>query len=203
MKKVIIYFSKKAIVESAQEAVNFINTLQYRGNSYSLKCNKHTEELLKELFSNENHPYHSYSRIEIATTGCSTTRIYMYKALADSLEKHDAIVLKNQQKEEAERKLKAEKTHQEWLKEMCEELKGWYVVTVTGSVMKIKGNDGNATRSVKVLANNQMDAYDKAVEYLENNPKGNIISWLWFESAGQALIEYVGIWTDAAELEYK
>ena len=202
MKKAIVYFGKKEIINTAKEAVEFINTLKFHGNSYSLECNYHTESLLNDLFSNKNHPYHEYDRIEIATTGCSTTRIYMYRALASTLEDHDCIVADRKQKAEKERIQEAEDARQEWLSEMYKSAKGWYIVTITGLAMKSKGNDGSVTKSVRVLADNQMNAYDKSVEFLQNNPSGNIINWMTFEHPKNSLIEHIGVWTDEKELEY-
>lgn len=105
-------------------------------------------------------------------------------------------------KEERE---KAEIKNQAWLKEMYTEAKGWYVVTLDVNVSKIRGNDGNKVYSFKVLANNRMDAYDRAFNIVMNEGvKDRNVSFVYnvADSAKSALIEYVGIWTDEAELEY-
>lgn len=100
---------------------------------------------------------------------------------------------------------KAEIRHQEWLAEMYTPAKGWYVVTLEVLVSKLRGNDGNKTYSFKVLADNQMDAYNKACTLvMERVVKDSNVSFVYHvsDSARSALIEYVGIWTDESENEF-
>lgn len=102
-------------------------------------------------------------------------------------------------------KANADLRKQEWLKEMYADAKGWYVVTLEVTVSKIRGNDGNKTYSFKVLANNRMDAYDKACKVVMNEGvKDRNVSFVYnvADTAKSALIEYVGVWTDHAELDY-
>jgi len=47
-----------------------------------------------------------------------------------------------------------------------------------------------------------MEAYEKAVKHLEENPPKNVMNFYSFESSKSALIEYVGVWTDEAEIEF-
>lgn len=100
---------------------------------------------------------------------------------------------------------KAAERNRELLAEMYESLKGWYVVTIGVLVSKIGGNDGVKTYSFRVLADNQMDAYNKACNLVMNGGlKDSNVSFVYHvnDSPASALIEYVGVWTDETELEY-
>ena len=115
----------------------------------------------------------------------------------------EALLLAKKQEEEAKAEAqRREEINAEHLKEMHELNKGWYVVTITGNAFKIRGNDGSVTKSVKVLADSKMDAYNKSIRNLEENPPKNVMNFTHFESSRSALIEYVGVWTDEAEIEY-
>lgn len=205
MKLVINYFDKTAIISTVEEGVAFINSLQYRGNSSGLVCNSHTEKLLVKIFNGENlpaygKPFSGY--YSLSTTGCGNTNINLYSCLADTLESHNEIVKQNKEKQAKEEIQKREERNAIHLEQMHEQNKGWYVVTITGNAFKLRGNDGSVTKSVKVLADNKMDAYNKAIQNLEENPPKNVMNWYGFESSKSALIEYVGVWTDESELEY-
>jgi len=205
LKVVINYFDKTELISTAHEAVNFINKLSYRGNSHGITCNEHTEKLLNDLFNGNNlpqygRPFNQY--YSVATTGCGNTNINLYLALADTLEKHNEILIEAKKQQEAEETEKRKQRDQEYLEMMYEQQKGWYVVTLTGLASKERGNDGKVTKSVKVLADNRMEAFNKAVTNLEENPPKNVMFWYSFESSKSALIEFIGIWTDEAEIEY-
>lgn len=205
LKVVINYFDKTELISTAQEAINFINKLSYRGNSHGITCNQHTEKLLKDLFSGQvlpayGKPFQSY--YSVATTGCGNTTINIYIALADTLDKHNEILAEQKKQKESEEIQKREQLNQEYVEMMHEPMKGWYIVTVTGLAFKLRGNDGKVTKSVKVLADNRMEAYEKAVKHLEENPPKNVMNFYSFESSKSALIEYVGIWTDESEIEF-
>ena len=205
LKVVINYFDKTALISTANEAVDFINKLQYRGNSHGITCNEHTKNLLNILFSGGNLPQYGkpfQNYYSLSTTGCGNTNINIYLALADTLEAHNAIVLEQKKQSEAEEAEKRNQREQEHLSFMYEPQKGWYIVTITGLAFKIRGNDGKVTKSVKVLAENRMEAYNKAVKHLEENPPKNVMNFYSFESSKSALIEYVGIWTDELEQEF-
>lgn len=205
LKVVINYFDKTALISTANEAINFINKLSYRGNSHGITCNTHTENLLITLFNGDilpayGKPFENY--YSVSTTGCGNTNINLYLALADTLERHNEILADQKKAKEAEEAEKRNQREQEHLSFMYEAQKGWYIVTVTGLAFKIRGNDGKVTKSVKVLAENRMEAYNKAVKHLEENPPKNVMNFYSFESSKSALIEYVGIWTDEAETEF-
>lgn len=114
-------------------------------------------------------------------------------------------VISNFEAEMLIQKQKREIAHNNWLKEMYEPLKGWYVVTIDILVSKIHGNDGVKSYSFKVLADNRMDAYEKTVKLVNDHGlEDKNVSFVYEikDSAKSALIEFVGIWTDEAELEY-
>lgn len=102
-------------------------------------------------------------------------------------------------------KQKKEAREQQWLKEMHQPAKGWYVVTVDVMVSKVRGNDGIKTYSFRVLADNKMDAYNKIVNRIQDEGvKDSNVALVYGikDSPQSALIEYVGIWNDNAEIEY-
>lgn len=205
LKIVINYFDKTALISSAKEAVDFINTLSYRGNSHGITCSTHTEKLLNDIFNGEKmyetgKPF--FNSYNVRTTGCGQTQINLYRALADTLEAHNEKVKQKKEIQEDQDKIKRNEREQAHLELMHEPLKGWYVVTITGNAFKLRGNDGAVTKSVKVLAENRMESYNKAVLNLEENPPKNVSMWYGFESSKSALIQYVGVWTDEAELEF-
>ncbi len=205
LKVVINYFDKTALISTANEAVDFINKLQYRGNSHGITCNEHTKNLLNILFSGGNLPQYGkpfQNYYSLSSTGCGNTNINIYLALADTLEAHNTIVLERKKQSEAEEAEKRKQREQEHLEMMHEPLKGWYIVTVTGLAFKERGNDGKVTKSVKVLANSRIEAFNKSIQELEKNPPKNVSFWYSFESSKSALIEYVGIWTDKLEQEF-
>lgn len=76
--------------------------------------------------------------------------------------------------------------------------KGWYSVNVRVLVMKHKGNDGWIDQSVRVLEENGFDAYNKAVEFIEDplNFQRNVMLVQYVEDFETADIEYIGILTD-------
>lgn len=201
MKNLVLnYFSRTALVKNTNEAVNFINSLQYRNNGHFLQCSEHCKNILENYFSGKSVIYR-----ELTTTGCSTTRIMVYEALANTLEEHNEIVKLKQQQEEKVQEEKNRIAHENWLNEMYKPLKGWYVVTLDILVSKIKGNDGKKTYSFKVLAENQMDAYNRTISMIEEkgvNDKNVSFIYHVADSAKSALIEFVGIWTDEAVLEF-
>jgi hypothetical protein len=204
LKVVINYFDKTALIATEEEAVNFINSLSYRGNSHGIKCNQQTEETIRKIF-NGDHLYNGrpfINEVQLQTSGCGNTYIGIYRCKAETLEKHNEIVAEEQKCKSEKELIERKERDQAFLEEMLEPSKGWYIVTVTGTAFKIRGNDGKVTKSVKVSADNKMDAYNKAVKNLQDNPPKNVSFWSYFQSERSALIEYVGTWTDDAELEY-
>jgi preprotein translocase subunit YajC len=197
---VLNYYKNTVLAKNSTEAIDFINSLQ------GITANKFTVDTLENYFSVDNSHIKSIWKtgkaFEIATTGCGMSRIFAYKPQANTLEKHNEILAEQKKKKEAEEAEKRNQREQEHLEMMYELMKGWYIVTVTGLAFKLRGNDGKVTKSVKVLADNRMEAYEKAVKHLEENPPKNVMNFYSFESSKSALIEYIGIWTDKAEIEF-
>lgn len=199
MKALILnYYKNTVLSKNTTEAINFINSLP------GISANNYTIEVLEDYFANEKSKIKSIWKtgraFEIATTGCGMTRINAYKPQASTLEAHNEIVAKNKERQIRDEAQRREEREQVYLEMMHEPMKGWYIVTVTGSAFKLRGNDGNVTKSVKVLADNKMAAYNKACEFLIKNPPKNVMNFTHFESSRSALIEYVGVWNDELDL---
>lgn len=205
MKILFVYFSKKQMCETAEQAIEFINGLKYRNqeNQVSLVVNEKTAEKLRQMFDTgawvdvrpgadffrfmENGFEHQYiAPLEIATTNCGNTRIYGYKPLADTVEEHDRIV---KERDEAAAKVQQEKREaavQKRLGELYEQRKGWYRVQLDIKLMVFNnhGNDyiADTTFEGDIIATCGADAYNKAVKHLCDGPEevityhGNISS---------------------------
>ena len=201
MKALILnYYKKNVLAKNSTEAIAFVNSLD------GITANQFTIDTLENYFTVENSHIKSIWKtgraFELATTGCGMSRIMCYKPLANTLEAHNEIVSKNKEEQAKAEAQRREEINAEHFKEMHELNKGWYVVTITGNAFKIRGNDGSVTKSVKVLADSKMDAYNKSIRNLEENPPKNVMNFTHFESSRSALIEFVGVWTDEAEIEF-
>lgn len=88
--------------------------------------------------------------------------------------------------------------------ELLKPVRGWYVVTLEAIVSRIHGNDGKKCYSFRVLANNAMEAFDRAAHLCQFENQDRHISFVYevCDSAYTALIEYVGVWTDESVIEY-
>ncbi len=177
MKILFVYFSKKQMCETVEQAVEFINGLKYRNleNQPNLVVNDRTMRFLKEAFAQEwkmnevGRPYiiacdrmHTCS-FEIATTGCRLTRIYGYYPLADTVEEHDAIVAEREraQREADAKRYKEER--EERLAELNHVRRGWYHVELDIKIV-VPGrmNFADTTFTGNVIADSGADAYIKA-----------------------------------------
>lgn len=101
MKKFFVYFDKKVIIDSAEEAEEFINSLTDKNESggRKLEVNYNVHALLKKIYQDEQ------AGRKLQTTGCSPSSfIYCYPALADTPEECEKAVIA---KEAADRKRKA------------------------------------------------------------------------------------------------
>ena len=203
MKTLILnYYKNQILAKSTQEAIDFINSLQ------GITANSYTISVLEDYFSSINGSkiqdiWNKKIPFEIATTGCGSSRVFCYKPLANTLEKHNEIIAASKAEQKAKDEIKQQQRMQEFLEYMHEPLKGWYIVTITGLAFKLRGNDGKVTKSVRVFAENRNEAYNKASEFLQENPPKNVMNFYSFESPQSTLFEYVGTWTDEAELEYQ
>ena len=98
MKKFFVYFDKKVIIDSAEEAEKFINSLtdMNEPGGRKLEVNYNVHALLKKIYQDEQ------AGRKLQTTGCSpSTFIYCYPALAGTPEECEKAVIA---KEAADRK---------------------------------------------------------------------------------------------------
>lgn len=100
MKKFFVYFGKKVIIDSAEKAEEFINSLTDKNepDGRKLEVNYNVHALLKKIYQDEQ------AGRKLQTTGCSPSSfIYCYPALADTIEECEKAIIVN---EAAERKRK-------------------------------------------------------------------------------------------------
>lgn len=98
MKKFFVYFDKKVIIDSAEEAEEFINSLTDKNEpgGRKLEVNYNVHALLKTIYQDEQ------AGRKLQTTGCSPSSfIYCYPALADTPEECEKAIIA---KEAADRK---------------------------------------------------------------------------------------------------
>jgi hypothetical protein len=98
MKKFFVYFDKKVIIDSAEKAEEFINSLTDKNEpgGRKLEVNYNIHALLKKIYQDE------HAGRKLQTTGCSPSSfIYCYPALADTPEECEKAVIA---KEAADRK---------------------------------------------------------------------------------------------------
>lgn len=180
MKAIISYFDRQELVSSAQEAINFINSLTYRNSGKgTIQANDYTVKRLNQIFAEcqwEGNQIKGFGMVmsnEIATSGCSTTRIYLYKPLGETLEEHVTAYQAKIEAERAERLAEAKRRRERRMNELNEEREGWYYVEMND--IKVigtfaRGNDRPIYRdfSGKVIAKSGADAYAKAVKRLDD-----------------------------------
>lgn len=146
MKTIVLnYFKNTVLVNNANDAIEFINSLP------GISANQSTISNLESFFAGTN----KYPLNEIATTGCGANRIYVYVALAETLELHNEIV--TQRKEQ--KKIEAENKFNEFRE-------GTYEVYL--EVIRLEGR--SFYKTVKTKATSKKDAYLKVTsEFWENN----------------------------------
>lgn len=211
-KYVFVYFNQKAVCNSAEEAIQFINQLQFRGNGHKLVCNENCSRRLEALFDGEFKYYPSgnvhfiiYNGkaiegfSELATTGCSTTRIKIYKALADTIEEHDRIYLLRLEEEKAKRLEENEQRIQRRLSELHEQKKGWYSVSLNFDRAKF-GRSGiyytDSDFSGCIVADSGLDAFNKTVKHLINSVDVLPDSQFPEMISSRYFFEFLGVKTD-------
>jgi len=181
-KYVFVYFNRKALCTNAEEAISFINSLEFRGNGHRLVCNENCCNRLHALYEGEPvyHPSGNVSFIkhngkfvegfsDLATTGCSTTRILIYPALADTIEEHDRIYSEKIEEEKVQRLAENEQRIQNRLAELHKEKKGWYSVGLNFDRAKF-GRSGiyynESDFSACIIASSGADAFNKTIKHL-------------------------------------
>lgn len=174
------YVPYKAIAHSADEAIAVINTWKPYGRKNSTECitvNERTAEKIHDLFRNG---FCSYPNGEprtyagFRTTGCGAWEIGFHPALADTLEEHERIYSERREAAKAERMRQAEADKQRRMAELCEQKWGLYHVMLDVEMMVFaqSGNDyfADTTFEGYIIADSGMDAYQKAVKYVKDNP---------------------------------
>ena len=177
------YVPYKAIVHSPEEAIAVINTWKSYGRKNStnptdrIVVNEVTEKKIRALFADGLGTYPSgepCTYVGVRTTGCGAWEIGFSYPLADTLQEHERICNERQKTLEAARKEREREIRREREAVLNVRRRGWYHVEmdITLYVFARHGNDhfANTTFCGTVLAESGMDAYDKAVSEIENNP---------------------------------
>jgi len=120
------------------------------------------------------------------------------KLSMDNVKKMTALFDAKKAIEKAALKAKKDTRYQQAMENAMATGKGWYSVDVSALVMKHKGNDGWVDQSVRVLANNGFDAYNKASDFIQNpkNFEKNVMLVQYVEEFEAAQIDYIGVLTD-------
>ena len=182
MKKFFVYFDKKVIIGSVEEAEAFINSLTDKNEpgGRKLEVNYNVHALLKKIYQNEE------AGRKLQTTGCSPSSfIYCYPALADTPEECEKAIIS---KEEADRKRKQDeeimekqriaREINERRKELAAMPKGVYTVEIIISIL-----DHHTCGSIQDIAlvecqaENGEDAYKKAVEKLRDKYGDDLLDY--------------------------
>ena len=177
------YVPYKAIVHSPEEAIATINTWKSYGRKNStapgdcIVVNEVTEKKIRSLFADGLGTYPngaSCSYVGVRTTGCGAWEIGFTYPLADTLQEHERIYKERQATREAARKEREHEIKREREAALSVRRRGWYHVemTYTAYVFARHGNDHltSLTFSGDVIAGSGIEAYNKAVSEILNNP---------------------------------
>lgn len=203
----------KAIAHTADEAIAVINTWKPYGRkstTENIVVNERTAEKIRTLFKDGFGTYPSgepRTYLGLRTTGCGAWEIGFHPALADTLEEHERIYNKQRETAKAERMRQAEAAKQRRLAELSEPRRGWYHVELDLELMVFatKGNDYITTSTFEgnIIADSGMDAYNKAVKYVQDHPeelthRGNMaVLQFWAEPDGSGFrCTFLGVKTD-------
>lgn len=192
MKILFVYFKEKRICQTAEEAIDFINSLYHRNNPScnKLVVNDNVKRILQSLYENtwdtssfefpcilvkQNTPYMSgmkkYSNgFQIRTTNCGNTFIEGCYPLGETVEEHDAEV----ERIRAEKAEQSRKEYEEYLTkrhaELSEKREGWYSVSLTYERMRMRDmRMVETTFSGKCIASSGMEAYSKTIKEIEKD----------------------------------
>lgn len=138
MKKFFVYFDKKVIIDSAEKAEEFLNSLTDRNEPVGrkLEVNDNVHALLKKIYQDEQ------AGRKLQTTGCSPSSfIYCYPALADTPEECEKAIIakeaadrKRKQDEEIQEKQRIAREINERRKELAAMPKGFFTVCLHATV---------------------------------------------------------------------
>lgn len=207
------YVPYKAIAHTADEAIAVINTWKTYGRKTTgdnLVVNERTAEKIRALFRDGLGSYPSgqpRTCETMRTMGCGAWDISFYPALADTLEEHERIYSEQREAAKAERMRQAEAYRQKRLAELNEQRRGWYHVELNLRLMVFaqRGNDyfADTTFEGDIIADSGMDAYQKAVKHVQDNPgelthRGNMATLhAWGEpDSSDFSFQFLGVKTD-------
>lgn len=168
MKKFFVYFDKKVIIDSAEKAEEFINSLTDRNEpgGRKLEVNKNVHALLKKIYQDEQ------AGRKLQTTGCSPSSfIYCYPALADTPEECEKAIIakeaadrKRKKDEEIQEKQRIAREINERRKELAAMPKGFFTVCFYATV-----NLSYRYYEYEGYAENGEEAYKNAVAKLQKD----------------------------------
>lgn len=168
MKKFFVYFDKKVIIDSAEKAEVFINSLTDKNEpgNRKLEVNYNVHVLLKKFYQDEQ------AGRKLQTTGCSPSSfIYCYPALADTPEECEKAIIakeaadrKRRQDEEIQEKQRIAREINERRKELAAMPKGFFTVCLCATV-----NLSYKYYEYKGYAENGEEAYEMAVAKLQKD----------------------------------
>jgi hypothetical protein len=168
MKKFFVYFDKKVIINSAEEAEEFINSLTDKNepDGRKLEVNDNVHSLLKKIYQDEQ------AGRKLQTTGCSPSSfIYCYPALADTTEECEKAIIakeeadrKRKQDEEIQEKQRIAREINERRKKLAAMPKGFFTVCLYATV-----NFSYKYYEYEVYAENGEEAYKMAVAKLKKD----------------------------------
>lgn len=164
-KFVFAYFSKKALCSTPEEAIAFIDSLKYQ-NRGKITCNETCKRKIDKLFAGDK--TFTYC-LELATTGCSNTRIRVCPANADTLKEHERISAEIAQKEEAERLCEECRRVDQKNEQLDQKKHGWYLATLSFEQWRLDRQiPYYYDFHVRVLAESGRDAYYKLTKYFDS-----------------------------------
>lgn len=182
MKKFFVYFDKKVIINSAEEAEEFINSLTDKNEpgGRKLEVNYNVHALLKNIYQDEQEGR------KLQTTGCSPSSfIYCYPALADTPEECEKAIIakeeadrKRKQDEEIQEKQRIAREINERRKKLAAMPKGAYTVEIIISLLDHR--TCGSFQDIVIFgcqAENGEDAYKKATEKLRDKYGDDLLDY--------------------------
>lgn len=182
MKKFFVYFDKKVIINSAEEAEEFINSLTDKNEpgGRKLEVNYNVHALLKNIYQDEQ------AGRKLQTTGCSPSSfIYCYPALADTPEECEKAIIakeeadrKRKQDEEIQEKQRIAREINERRKKLSAMPKGAYTVEIIISLLDHR--TCGSFQDIVIFgcqAENGEDAYKKATEKLRDKYGDDLLDY--------------------------
>ena len=178
MKKFFVYFDKKVIIDSAEEAEKFINSLTDKNEpgGRKLEVNYNVHALLKKIYQDEQ------AGRKLQTTGCSPSSfIYCYPALADTPEECEKAIIakeaadrKRRQDNEILVKQRIAREINERRKELAAMPKGFFTVRLSAVVSLPNFDFSYKGYEFEGYAENGEEAYKAAVAKLKEEYCANL-----------------------------